>query len=193
MTGDPQDEAALWRAVVGGDPAAFGLIFDLHKDRVFRHAVRWHGAGPESEDTVAVAFLELWRRRTDVRLVGGSVLPWLLVTTTNVVRNQARAERRHRRLLSALPRERAEVGADDAALSSVRLIDPTLRNALARLSPEDAALLVMLSFEDMSVADVAAALGITTQAVKTRLHRARARVRPLLDTTSAHDVEGVTR
>jgi len=74
VTGDSQDEATLWGAVLHGDPESFGLIFDLHKDRVFRHAVRWQGASPESDDAVALAFMELWRRRTDVRLVGGSVL-----------------------------------------------------------------------------------------------------------------------
>lgn len=194
MSEDGQDEESLWRAALEGGSAAFGMIFDLHKDRVYRHAVRWLKAGPEAEDATAVVFLELWRRRADVRLVGGSVLPWLLVTTANVVRNQARAERRYRRLLSALPRETAAAGADEAAMSSVGLIDPALRDALARLSPQDAGLLVMISFEDMSVADVASVLGISPQAVKTRLHRARARVRSLLpDPPQVHDDEGATR
>lgn len=194
MIGDRQDEAALWGAALNGDSAAFGMIFDLHKDRVYRHAVRWLTAGPEAEDVTAIVFLELWRRRAGVRLVGGSVLPWMLVTTANVVRNHARAERRYRRLLSALPREPAAAGADEAALSSVGLIDPALRDALARLSPQDAGLLVMISFEDMSVAEVAGVLGISAQAVKTRLHRARARVRSLLpDPPQVHDAEGATR
>ncbi|WP_449374720.1 RNA polymerase sigma factor [Arthrobacter psychrolactophilus] len=58
----------------------------------------------EAEDVVATVFLELWRRRVKVRLVDGSILPWLLVTTTNVARNTRRAAFRYRKLLNSLPR-----------------------------------------------------------------------------------------
>ncbi len=52
---------------------------------------------------MAITFLELWRRRRETRLTDGSLLPWLLVTATNVSLNQRRAARRHRQFLGRLP------------------------------------------------------------------------------------------
>lgn len=78
-------------------------LFDRHRDRVFGHACRLVESRYDAEDVTASAFLELWRRRGDVRLVEGSVLPWLLVTTGNVARNSRRGTRRYRQFLSRLP------------------------------------------------------------------------------------------
>ena len=78
------DELRLWSRARNGDALAFAAIFDLHRDRVFRQAVRLLDSPPDAEDVCASAFLELFRRRDDVRIVNGSVLPWLLVTTANL-------------------------------------------------------------------------------------------------------------
>ena len=75
------DEAVTWRLALAGDGDAFGLIFDAHSGRVYRHARRLTNGVHDAEDVLGAAFLELWRRREDVRVVDGSVLPWLLVTT----------------------------------------------------------------------------------------------------------------
>ena len=71
-------EAGLWARSLDGDAEAFGVLFDQHRDRVFGQASRLVGGRHEAEDIAASAFLELWRRRNDVRLVGGSVLPCLV-------------------------------------------------------------------------------------------------------------------
>jgi hypothetical protein len=52
-------EGALWCRGRGGDAAAFGLIFDLHRDRVFRHSLRILQNHDDAEDACGVAFLEL--------------------------------------------------------------------------------------------------------------------------------------
>lgn len=180
VTGSEKDEAALWRRAAEGDGGAFGALFDVNRGRVYTAAFRWAGVRSDAEDITASVFLELWRRRDAVRVVDGSVLPWLLVTTANVARNTARSRRRYASFLQQLPRETDARAAEEVALDGARLIDPELRAALARLPEQDAALLSMLAFEDMTITDAAAALGITVQAAKTRLHRARGRVRPLL-------------
>lgn len=97
------DNDTLWRRVVEGNGDAFTLIFDRHRDVVFRHASRQFQLSHTAEDVTAMVFYEAWRRRLFVRVVDGSVLPWLLVTTNNVARNQARHEPRPRYLLSRLP------------------------------------------------------------------------------------------
>lgn len=154
------------------------MIFDLHRDRVYHHARRLVDTAEDGEDVAAAAFLELWRRRGSVRLVRGSVLPWLLVTTSNVARNAARARRRYRAFLAALPPAQAFRDAESTVLEQTTLgLDPALRTALNALPAQDLHLLTLVVFEDLPIADAAAALGITPAAAKTRLHRVRERLR----------------
>lgn len=177
MTGQVE-EAALWQRTLDGDAEAFAAVFDRHRDRAFRHAARLLDDRHEAEDIAASAFLELWRRRRDVRLVNGSVLPWLLVTTTNLARNSTRSRRRYRAFLARLPREDHAPDAASVALDTVPLgIDPALRSELRSLPVEDLHLLTLVAFEDLSIADAAVVLEITPSAAKTRLHRVRQRLR----------------
>lgn len=82
--GDETDEA-LWALVVAGDAAPYGLLWDRHRDRVFRHLL-WLGfVAHDAEDLSAATFLELWRRRGAVRFVDGSALPWLLAVASREV------------------------------------------------------------------------------------------------------------
>lgn len=177
------DDVGPWARSLDGDGEAFAMLYDRHRDRVFRHATRLVADQHDAEDVLAAAFLELWRRRRDVRLVSGSVLPWLLVTTSNVARNVQRGTRRYRALLDRLPRETASADAADVLLGMRPLdgITPQLATALRSLSPRDLHLFTLVVLEDYPIADAAAVLSLSPSAAKTRLHRARLRVRSELD------------
>lgn len=178
VTGVAGDDAALWSESLDGDGGAFGALFDLHRERVYRHALRLTANRQDAEDVTAAAFLELWRRRRDVRLVGESVLPWLLVTATNVGLNVTRGTRRYRRLLARLPRETAVSDpATDVVEQGMLGMDPQLRRSLLRLSEKDRWLVALVDIEGYPVADAASFVGMTVAAAKSRLHRARARLR----------------
>jgi RNA polymerase sigma factor (sigma-70 family) len=173
-----EDESTLWDDARKNDASAFARLFDLHRDRVYRHALRLTSNVHDAEDVAAGAFFELWRRRQSVRVVDGSVLPWLLVTTTNLSRNMTRGLRRYRALLASLPRGEVTQSAEDAALSQMddlRLASQVQR-ALEDLSPSDSALITLTLYEGLSPAEVASALGISDVAARTRLHRARSRM-----------------
>ena len=116
MDTDAGMESELWNRSLGGDSSAFGELFDKHRDRIFRHAFRLVGNVHDAEDAAATVFLELWRRRKQVRVVDGSILPWLLVTTTNACRNIQRAARRYRTFIDALPRDPDALGAEEELL-----------------------------------------------------------------------------
>lgn len=187
-----RSEAALWSRAGEGDADAFGGIFDLHRDRVFRHAYGLLRNRADAEDAAGAAFLELWRRRSAVRIVNGSVLPWLLVSVTNVCRNLERSRRRHRRLLDALPHSDDHPSAEETALGGLTM-DAELAAALAALPPADAALFALVALEDHPVAEAAAVLGIRPGAARTRLHRIRTRLqRDLGQTSLAGYIEGRT-
>jgi RNA polymerase sigma factor (sigma-70 family) len=177
MGNNDRDDGELWSRSLAGENEAFGVLYDRHRDRVFRHAYRLSGNRHDAEDIFSAAFLELWRRRSKVRLVEDSVLPWLLVTTTNIARNGRRAAFRYSKLLLSLPRgdvvdlpQREVSYAEDAADMNTAL-------ALGSLNPTDMRLVSLVVFEEYSLAAAAAILHITPGAAKTRMHRARRRMR----------------
>ena len=171
-----QDEPAEWARACAGDSSAFAAVYDRHRERVFRAALRVSGDRHDAEDITAAAFFELWRRRAAVRVVGGSVLPWLLVVTSNAARNQARSVRRHRRLIDAIPR-----GVDDGAAAFEAVDDAVDHAGLARelraMPDRDRALLVLTAIEGYSTVAAAEALGISAGAARVRVHRLRGRLR----------------
>ncbi|SEE74744.1 RNA polymerase sigma factor [Ruania alba] len=177
------EESEAWQQALRGDGEAFGHVFDQHSDRVYRHACRLVDSRSDAEDVTAAAFLELWRLRRRVRLVNGSVLPWLLVTASNVARNQRRATRRYRALLDRLPRSPESIQPDDG-------ISEDLLEGLRSLSTPDLHLLCLVVLEGYQVAEAAELLGLSATAARSRLHRARARVREVAHATQVAIEEG---
>ncbi|MDR2999077.1 MAG: RNA polymerase sigma factor [Microbacterium sp.] len=168
------DEEEVWRRARDGSGEAFAELFRMHRDSVFRRAAAMLDQAHDAEDATAVAFFELWRRRRSVRVVNGTVLPWLLVTVANTARNQRRSGNRYRRLLASMPRDEAQ----DAESEAVEKIDAQvlgvrLRDALATLKPDDAALLVLTALDGLSVADAAQVIGVKPGTARMRLKRAR--------------------
>lgn len=184
MGNGESEDSGLWSRSLKGDDEAFRVLYARHKDRAFRHAYRIAGDRHAAEDIMATAFLELWRLRSKVRLVEGSVLPWLLVTTTNVARNSGRAARRYRRLLDSLPRrDESSTATEDTYAFAQQVLDHDLASALGTLSTEDLHLVSLVVFEDYSLSDAAAALKLTPGAAKTRMHRAKQRMKSALSGT----------
>lgn len=173
---EEESDEVLWGRVVAGETSLYGLIWDRHRDRVFRHVVRLGCAPADAEDLTAAVFLELWRRRGSVRFVDESALPWLIVTALNVYRNEARARRRYRRFLAALP---APEHAPDPAVI-LEDVDPArdarVRAAMAGARPADVRLLAMTALEGFSVKEAADAIGVSESAAKMRLSRLRRRL-----------------
>jgi RNA polymerase sigma factor (sigma-70 family) len=174
----------LWSRSLTGDGDAFGVLFDRHRDRVYRHAYRLAQNRPDAEDTSAAAFLELWRQRRKVNLVQGSVLPWLLVTTTNCALNLRRATRRYDALLRKLPRTPDVADPADTYVqgSAPDAVDDRLAAALRSLKPVDLQLITLVALEGYDISSAATILELTPGTVKTRLHRARQKLR-----TELHD------
>lgn len=188
-------ESAAWAAAVAGDSEAFGAVYDLHRQRIYRHAFRATANAHDAEDVTAAAFLVLWRRRKSVRVVDGSVLPWLLVTTTNLSRNLKRSLRRYRAALERLPRSIESRSAEDVVFErfdEARAADQ-VADALRAMRSSDAALLTLVEFENYSPAKAATALGISESAARTRLHRARVRLPTLLGTSWSEGAEELAR
>ncbi|MFB2583056.1 RNA polymerase sigma factor [Herbiconiux sp. P15] len=174
------DEAAEWAAATGGDAAAFGRLFDRHRDRVFGQALRLIRDPHDAEDVTALVFFEAWRKRASVRVVDGSVIGWLLVTTNNVVRNLSRSTRRYRAVLDRLPRPSVSDHPDPTDEVGERMDrqarDAQVRTAFSRLTEADQNVMTLCVLEELSMEQAAQVLGIPAGTVKSRLSRAKQRL-----------------
>jgi RNA polymerase sigma factor (sigma-70 family) len=187
--GQPTD-AELWRLAASGEGAAFGVLFERHGRAVYNFCFRRTANWAAAEDLTSIVFLEAWRRRSEVRLEDGRALPWLLGVATNVLRNRWRSERRHRAALARLPLERGADFADDAdgRLDDERRMRTTLR-AVAKLPRREQEVLALCAWGGLSYEDAALALRLPVGTVRSRLSRARARLRELGD-RHGHESDG---
>jgi len=184
-------ELPLWARVRAGDPAAFGELFDAFRDRVFWQALRHTRVMHDAEDITALVFLEAWRRRPDVRIVDGSPLAWLLVTTNNVARNHARTQRRHARAMARVPadRDQPDFSADFNDHLDNESRRDAVRRAFSQLSAKDQDIVSLCVLEELPLSQAANALGIPIGTVKSRLSRAKRRLAEL--TTEITDAQSI--
>jgi RNA polymerase sigma-70 factor, ECF subfamily len=180
-------DADLWTRSRAGDGVAFGALFERHASAIYNYCFRRLGSWATAEDLLSVVFLEAWRRR-DKELPPDKVLPWLYGIATNVVRNQRRSERRYTAALSRVPRIEPEP--DFARRVAERLDDERqAQHALALLGTlpkREQDVYVLCAVEGLAYEDAALALDLPIGTVRSRLSRARARLREL-DPGSGHE------
>ncbi|MFG3054956.1 RNA polymerase sigma factor [Kitasatospora sp. NPDC048239] len=167
-----------------GDQWAFGELFDEAAGDLYRYAVRVSGDWSVAEDIVQLTFLEAWRLRGKLREEDeGPVRPWLFGIAANVLRNTARAARRHRAAMARMPER--DVVPDFADELVGRLDDSAqlaaARRALGRLRKADRDVFGLCVWAGLDYASAAEALGVPIGTVRSRLSRARTKLRALAE------------
>jgi RNA polymerase sigma factor (sigma-70 family) len=184
------DAAAIERSLT--DPRTFEVIFDRHFDAVYRFAIGRVG-NQDAADIAAETFARAFSRRHRFRLDRSSALPWLFGITVNVCRERSRRSDRSRRAVGRMNNPSDAItepfeNALTARVDAERLL-PDLVAALRSLSDDEYALLMLAGESDLSYQEMADTLGIPIGTVRSRLARARRRVKSALTTQgSAHVV-----
>lgn len=174
------NDSDLWAQSRAGDKNAFGVLFDRYAKTIYNYCFRRTGDWTTAEDLVSLVFLEAWRRRNK-ELKPGKELPWLFGIATNVIRNRRRSERRFAAALNRIPAPAPEpdfAEKADERLDDERQIKHVLR-LLARLPRREQDAFVLYAWCELSYEDAAFALGVPIGTVRSRLSRARARLREL--------------
>ncbi len=182
---DDRDDRALLAAHVAGDAEAFGVLFRRHRERLWAVAVRTTGDPEEAADALQDAMVSAFRKAEGYRR-DAAVTTWLHRIVVNACLDRLR--RRKVRLAEALPdgsgavpealREPAEASPESRAERDERR--ERVLAALATLSPEQRAALVLVDLHGHSVEEAAAVLEVAPGTVKSRCSRGRARLAPLL-------------
>ncbi|WIM99543.1 RNA polymerase sigma factor [Actinoplanes oblitus] len=140
------------------------------------YAVRRVEQPADAADVVAETFLIAWRRRDDMP-GGAETRLWLYGVARRVLANHHRGNERRNRLGDRLRARLAAIGGDPAAEVPQRL---AVRDALARLGGLDREVLTLTAWEGLEPREVAEVLEVSPAVVRTRLSRARARLRELV-------------
>jgi RNA polymerase sigma-70 factor (ECF subfamily) len=179
------------------DPEWFTEIFRRHAGHIHRYL--GSRVGPqEADDLLAEAFLIAFRKRDRYDTARPDARPWLYGIAAKLAAMHARDEERAYRL------QRAAAGrADDeshadrvAAEVTAQAARDVLAAGLAALAPGDRDVLLLIAQEELTYEQVAVALQIPVGTVRSRLHRARARLREALggsDPTRVHDEPATAR
>lgn len=180
MSADPDSERL--RALRAGDRAAFDWLFHAYSERVWRYVARLVGGRPQDvADVVQETFLHVARSIGQFDPQRGSLWGWMCGIAQNRVRVHWRSRLRQTRLLERAPLATAAGAAaawlsDDPAPDELLAAEETaslVREVLAGL-PDDYTVCLMAKYVDqLSASDIAGDLGESTEAVRSRLSRAR--------------------
>jgi RNA polymerase sigma factor (sigma-70 family) len=171
MPRDALAEEALPRELA---EARFSRLYQDHEREILRYALRRSEEAEDAADVVAETFLVAWRRLGDVPL-GEEARLWLYATARRVLANQKRGVKRRTRLAERLRQELRRQLPAPAPGERGEVLE-----ALAALREGDRELLMLVGMEELTPNQAARVLGISTVAARTRLHRARRRLRALL-------------
>jgi RNA polymerase sigma-70 factor (ECF subfamily) len=174
---DPRTDEELLRAHVAGDPQAFGELFGRHQDRLWAVALRTTRDPEEASDALQDAMISAFRRAETFR--GNSkVSTWLHRIVVNACLDRMRSRRSrptvpmsdHSEVLTPDPRD--PIAEHETAMA--------VHGALAKLTVDQRAAVVLVDLEGWSVEGAAEILGCPPGTVKSRCHRGRTKLAQLL-------------
>jgi RNA polymerase sigma-70 factor (ECF subfamily) len=156
---------------VAGDEAAFARIINAHHDDMTRVCFVICGDLDVADEAVQAAWTIIWRRLGSLR-DPDRLRPWLVSVAANEARQLSR-RRRRRAIVELAVGATARAGGDPA----LRVPDLDLTNALARLDPDDRALLALRYVAGFDSTELARATGRSPSGTRARLARLLDRLR----------------
>jgi len=191
LAAPPDVYAELVRAAAGGDPQAMERLLTRVQEVAWRFSVSVCGHADDAEDAMQEALLKTYRYTSSIR-EPEAFRPWLHRTVRNAClmnRRRRAHEPRHLESLDSASRRGADAARLDPAdpgrnpeqLAANSGLRARLRAAMDGLPPSYRAIVFLREMQGLSTRDVAHAMGISEDNVKTRLRRARKALQAALE------------
>jgi RNA polymerase sigma factor (sigma-70 family) len=176
------DSSRLYRAVVSvgnlsGESAEsrFRHYYESYYRMLLAYALRRSRDPADAHDAVAETFLVMWRRFRDAPATEEEVPLWLHGIIRRVMSNHDRSRERRGRLFARLSEiQEQSVAAEEQEGARERVA--SVFRALAQLGSADREILLLSSWDNLKIGEIANVLGCSENAAALRLHRARRRL-----------------
>lgn len=183
-TGQDETDQALLDACRTGDRAALGLLLERYEPRIYRFGLRMCRDREAARDVLQETLIAAARTVRDFRGTS-SLSTWLYTIARSFCIKQQRRSKfapfREESLDDASVSRNLEATTPNPEMASAEAeIAHALSNAISELEPMYREVLLLRDGEGLTAPEVAEVLGITIDAVKSRLHRARRSVRAIL-------------
>lgn len=200
--GLPNEEALFVARLVARDEAAFSELVTTYERRVFALVLRMLGRREEAEDLSQEVFVQVFKAIDQFR--GESKLStWIYRIAVNLCKNRTKyLTRRHAgaqddldAMLEHAPLSAAkgvsvgDVARPDELVMGMQL-ERIVKVAIAQVEPDFREVLVLRDVEDLSYEEIAAITGLADGTVKSRIHRARAQLRALVEKAMGEKMGG---
>jgi RNA polymerase sigma-70 factor (ECF subfamily) len=159
-------------------PDVFEAVFEAHYEEIWRYIGRRLDLDV-AEDLAAETFLIAFRQRDRFDSAVGGVRPWLYGIATNLIGRHRRAEVRRYRAIARTGPPPDDEGHDQRIVDwlTAKVTVDRLAGALAQLSQGERDVVLLVAYTGLRYDEVAAALGIASGTVASRLSRARTKLR----------------
>lgn len=169
------------------EPAEFAVLFDRHFTTIYRYIARRVGRDG-ADDLAGEVFRIAFERRAAFDPRWRSARPWLYGIATNVLHGRNRSEQRRLRATQRASTAALVVTAGDEFDRIVERLDAEteaeqVARAVDQLTDGERDALLLFAVEGLSYGEVATVLDIPVGTVRSRINRARSRIRELLDTS----------
>lgn len=182
---DPERDAedlAVVSAVLRGDPDAYRRIVERYGNLILRLCMNSLGNREEAQEAVQEIFLRAYRALRGFRL-DRRFLPWLYGIALNHLRSAHARSARFKEKNEKIRAEASTAEAEGDPVSHAEEEDSrrAVRAAVVELPDVLREAVILYYFEGLGVEDIADSLGIGTENVKSRLFRARKRLKTMLE------------
>jgi RNA polymerase sigma-70 factor, ECF subfamily len=193
LASEEHEEAQFVARLVARDESAFNELVVTYQRRVFALVFRMLGRRDEAEDLAQEVFVQVFKAIDQFR--GDSKLStWIYRIAVNLCKNRTKyLSRRHANdqddvdaMADRLPFSAAKgvsvggISRPDELVEGMQL-EVVVKRAIAQIEPEFREVLILRDVEDMSYEEIAEVTGLADGTVKSRIHRARAQLRAIVE------------
>jgi RNA polymerase sigma-70 factor (ECF subfamily) len=173
------DEAMLVQKAIGHDAEAFGRLYDMHVDRVYRNIYYRVGNEADAEDLTQQVFFKAWQAIDRYKKMASPFIAWLMTISHNLVVDFYRT-RKDKAYLEA------EVLADDSTPNPERAAEASfeqqrLRRAILQLGGDEQQVVILRFIEGFEFSEIASLLKKKEGNIRVILHRALVKLRNILE------------
>ena len=164
---------------ISGDADAFGRLYDMHVDRVYRHVYYRVGTIEDAEDLTQQVFIKAWQAIGRYKKTSSPFLAWLIKISHNLVIDFYRSKKSETYADFDVVATKPET--DPAHLAEAQFSKQEIRGAINKLHGDQQHVILMRFIEDFSYAEIAAALGKSEGAIRVILHRGLAKLKTIME------------